>query len=250
MNKRILATIGVISLALLLIWGSSSYAQARWIGSAGQPSWMMGNWNGQNRSPNWMGGGMMGGGMGLRSMFGNWGGLTNVAPLSTKDTETAVTAYLVTLNNDNLAVGEIMIFENHAYAQIIDKTRGQGAFEVLIDPATRNVYAEPGPNMMWNTEYGMMNNSSRFGMMGGGYAPGAEINVSANEALDIAQRYLDANLSGMKADSRATTFPGYYTLDTLTDGKVVGMLSVNAYSGQVFLHTWHGDFVEMVDEDH
>jgi hypothetical protein len=23
------------------------------------------------------------------------------------------------------------------------------------------------------------------------------------------------------------------------------MLSVNGYSGQVFLHTWHGDLVEM-----
>ena len=28
------------------------------------------------------------------------------------------------------------------------------------------------------------------------------------------------------------------------DGKVAGMLSVNGYSGQVFLHTWHGAFVE------
>ncbi len=129
MNKRILASIGVISLALLLTWGSSTYAQARWTGADGQPNRMMGNWNGQNRGPNQMGGGMMGNGMALRSMFGNWGGLT-------------------------------------------------------------------------------------------------------------------------KADSRATTFPGYYTLDTLTDGKVIGMLSVNAYSGQVFLHTWHGDFVEMVGEDH
>jgi len=25
-------------------------------------------------------------------------------------------------------------------------------------------------------------------------------------------------------------------------------LSVNGYSGQVFLHTWHGDFIEMTEE--
>ena len=27
-------------------------------------------------------------------------------------------------------------------------------------------------------------------------------------------------------------------------GSVAGMLSVNGYSGQVFLHTWHGTFIE------
>jgi len=35
-----------------------------------------------------------------------------------------------------------------------------------------------------------------------------------------------------------------YTLDFEKDGKVAGMLSVNGYSGQVFLHTWHGTFIE------
>jgi heat shock protein HslJ len=39
-------------------------------------------------------------------------------------------------------------------------------------------------------------------------------------------------------------FYGYYTLDFSKDGKVSGMLSVNGYSGQVFLHTWHGSFIE------
>jgi hypothetical protein len=28
------------------------------------------------------------------------------------------------------------------------------------------------------------------------------------------------------------------------------MLSVNAYTGQVFLHHWHGDFIEMAGEEH
>lgn len=249
MNKRILATIGVISLGLLLFWGSTTYAQASWTGEGVQQNWMMGNWNGQNSGPGWMGGGMMGKGMGPRSMFGNWGGLTKVASLSIAEAQTAVTGYLATLNKNDLGLGEIMIFENHAYAQIIDTATGKGAFEVLVDPVTHNVYPEPGPNMMWNTEYGMMNDASHFGMMGG-YAPEAEINVSANEAVDIAQHYLEANLSGTKADTWADPFPGYYTLDTLKDGKVVGMLSVNAYTGQVFLHAWHGDFVDMVDEEH
>ena len=33
MNKRILLTIGLISLGLLLFWGSTTYAQARWTGT-------------------------------------------------------------------------------------------------------------------------------------------------------------------------------------------------------------------------
>ena len=79
-----------------------------------------------------------------------------------------ITDYLAALGDDNLALGEIMIFDNHAYAQILDEGSGQGAFEVLVDPGTGNVFPEPGPNMMWNTEYGMMAGYDGFGMMGQG----------------------------------------------------------------------------------
>jgi hypothetical protein len=223
-----------------------------------------------------MNGGMMGSGPYTSGMMGNFGGLENVDPMSLEDAETAVTTYLATRNNDNLTLGEIMIFDNHAYAQIMDNNTGLGAFEVLIDPTTGNVLPEPGPNMMWNTEYGMMagnsmmgngmmngqsgssmmGNGQNSGMMGGnlmgnyGYAPDAEINITAEEAVDTAQEYLDAYLSGKMADETADQFPGYYTLHVLEDGETIGMLSVNAYTGQVFLHQWHGDFIEMVGEGH
>jgi hypothetical protein len=156
-----------------------------------------------------------------------------------------------------------MIFGNHAYAQIMNSETGQGAFEVLVDPVTGNVFPEPGPNMMWNTEYGMMS-SSNYGMMGEdqygsmmrgnmmgnfGYTPDAEINVTAEDAVALAQEYLDAYLPGKTADAHADAFPGYYTLHVLEDGETIGMLSVDAYSGQVFLHHWHGDFIEMTGEE-
>jgi hypothetical protein len=32
-------------------------------------------------------------------------------------------------------------------------------------------------------------------------------------------------------------------MDFLKDGKVAGMLSVNGYTGQVWYHTWHGNFI-------
>jgi hypothetical protein len=281
MNRRVLAAIGLIGLGILLFWGGSVYGQSRWTDGIWQPGWMMGNWSDQSIGPSMMGngmmnggmmgmmnGGMMGNGMGMPSMHGNWSGLTNVEPLSIEEAETAVINYLDALNNDNLTLGEIMIFDNHAYAQILDQGSGQGAFEVLVDPVTRNVFPEPGPNMMWNTQYGMMAGSGNFGMMGGmmngqygsgmmggfGVAPEAEINVTADEAVDIAQRYLDDFLPGKTADETANgaavAFPGYFTIHVLEDGEVVGMLSVNVYTGQVFLHHWHGDFIEMAGEGH
>ena len=88
--------------------------------------------------------------------------------------------------------------------------------------------------------------------MMGGYGPdttvptdiSAEMNVTPDQAIQYAQKFLDANVSGSKAAADPIEFYGYYTLDFEKDGKVAGMLSVNGYSGQVFLHTWHGTFIE------
>ena len=221
-----------------------------------------------NRSAMMNGGyGMMGDGSGMMAgnMMGGSGfdNLAGVEPLSIADAEIATSEYLISLANDDLTLGEIMIFDNHAYAQILDKSSDSGAFEVLVDPVSRNVYPEPGPNMMWNTEYspmsgfgdggmmsGMMGNGMMAGNMMGGFATDAEISVTSEEAIASAQRFLDAHLSGTMADETADTFPGYYTIHTLRDGETSGMLSVNAYTGQVFIHQWHGDFVEMAGEEH
>jgi hypothetical protein len=37
-------------------------------------------------------------------------------------------------------------------------------------------------------------------------------------------------------------------VETLRDGKIAGMMSVNAYTGAVFYHTWHGSFVAVSEE--
>ena len=68
--------------------------------------------------------------------------------------------------------------------------------------------------------------------------------VSAREALQIANRWLagqDTALSAGEPDA----MPGYYTMETLQNGKVDGMLSVNAATGAVWYHWWHGRFVAM-----
>ncbi len=42
--------------------------------------------------------------------------------------------------------------------------------------------------------------------------------------------------------SEGQAFPGYYTFD-FGRQKVEGMLSVNAYTGEIWVHTGHGFFL-------
>ena len=173
----------------------------------------------------------------------------------------------------DLRVGEVMRFENNYYAELVQPS-GDRATEVLVNPATGAVWLEYGPAMMWNTRYGMMGGSlgsggmmgggSGFGgmmsggprsggMMGGGYggdptwAPSPETtrpSVSAQEAKAVAVRWLAREGSELRAGT-ADAFPGYYTLHVLEGDKVAGMLSVNAYTGAVWYHRWHGRFLSM-----
>ena len=66
--------------------------------------------------------------------------------------ERAVEGY----GNSNLEVTEVMEFANNYYAEVEEKDTGIGAMELLINRPGSRVYQEPGPNMMWNTKYGMM----------------------------------------------------------------------------------------------
>jgi hypothetical protein len=196
-------------------------------------------------------GGMMGG-------FGRGSAGADVEPLTIEATTEAVQTFLDELGKENLALGEIMIFDNHAYAVIEDTSTGQGAFDVLVDPARQVVHLEYGPSMMWNTVYGMhgtdpIPGSARMGgrMMGGlgGYGPttvtaDAQMLTEA-EARDKAAAYLEEAYPDQTLAVTAEAFPGYFTFDVESDGTPVSMLSVNAYTGQVWYHTWHGTFVEM-----
>ncbi len=134
-------------------------------------------------------------------------------------------------NRWGLTVGEVMQFDNGFYAELADPS-GALATEVLIDPPTGDVQIEFGPAMMWNTAYGMH--------------PGrpTDTTISAEQAKAIANQWLAMNRPGEHAVD-ADAFPGYYTLHTLQDTQVVGMLSVNAATGTVWPHTWHGRFVAM-----
>ena len=172
---------------------------------------------------------------------------TNVEPLTMEEAESVLEDFLAASTYDDLEIGEIMIFDNHAYAQFVEVSTGIGAMEVLVDPVSLAVTPEHGPNMMWNQKYSTMGS---HGMMGGSLSSVVfvEMPVSEDEASKLAQSYLDKTYSGLVVDEHADAFYGYYTLHTLQDGETVGMLSVNGYTGQVFLHTWHGGLLEMHGE--
>ncbi|MFU8773280.1 MAG: hypothetical protein ACNA8H_12775 [Anaerolineales bacterium] len=278
MNRSIKISIVVLAILVLsasILWLGTSIARAGWGMTGYWPGSMMAGFpvarsdsDDQSSYCNGSGVGIMGGGM-MGTYAGQSPGMMhgylssstdNVDPLNLEQVEVAIEKYLTTLNDQGLVLGEVMIFDNHAYAQIIEVSTGIGALEVLVDPESLAVYPEPGPNMMWNLKYGMMSGYGEHGMMGAGMMGGwnrsadnrvpevsAEMPITPQEAIERAQDYLNRNSSGLQVEAHADRFYGYYTLHTLEDGNTVGMLSVNGFSGQVFPHTWHGKLLQVSD---
>jgi hypothetical protein len=224
----------VISLALVALTGLTACIPGGG-GMMGGQGGTMGS-GGQMDSGDMMGGqesGMMGPGMMGPGMMGGWGANNpNAEQITIDDAAEAVERYLGTYGQD-LALAEVMEFAWNFYAEVEEESTGIHAMELLIDKYTGQVYPEMGPNMMWNSKYGMMGQSQT-----------AEMAVTSDQALKVAQDFLDANLPGVTV-SEADTFYGYYTLHTLRDGKIEGMLSVNGYEGGVWYHDWHGSFIGM-----
>jgi hypothetical protein len=172
-------------------------------------------------------GGSWGPGMMGSGMMGNWWLAGTGTRVQTLDQARArATAFADRLG---LRVGEVMQFSRNFYAEL-QTTDGHEATEVLVNPAGGAVQIEYGPAMMWNTDYGMH------------YGSSSQARVSAAQAKTIAQQWLhDRGTTLTPGDPES--YPGYYTLHTMRDGKITGMLSVNSSTGQVWYHTWHGTYI-------
>jgi hypothetical protein len=182
-----------------------------------------------------------------------------------------------------LKVDEVLQFKDNFYAKLVDSGGNgatevlvdphTGAVSIEYGPAMmwntrygmgraaagmmgsygRSMMRGYGGPMMGGSGYrGMMGGSSYRGMMGGsGYGPGGTgsgatptpTTVTIADAHSLAQRWLDRNEPGVKVETGGDAFPGYYTLETLRGGKITGMISVNATTGAVWLHWWHGAFI-------
>ena len=153
--------------------------------------------------------------------------------ISMDDAVSKAEAYLKN-TTQGLKVSEGMEFENNFYMVVTEADSGRGAMELLVDPISGNVTQEIGPNMMWNLKYG------RMGRMD---SAASDNSLTIAQALDKAQKALDEKGLNATVNADGISFYGYYTFDYSIDGKVSGMLSVNGLDGQVWLHTWHGDFI-------
>jgi hypothetical protein len=155
-----------------------------------------------------------------------------------------VRRYINHIGVKNLVLDELIEFQRNFYAVVNDRGTGHGAFEVLVNKSTGAVFPEFGPDMMWNTQYGMMT-----GWMGGmmGYSkPSGPMTVSPSQAHRLALSWLRDNRPGATLEM-LHQFPGYYTIHFDRNGKVAGMFSINGYTGQVWYHSWHGKALRVVE---
>jgi hypothetical protein len=227
-------------------WGG----QGMWQGHMG---WHMG---GPMMGQGMMGSGMMGPMMGWQGMgpmmmwnqtspmgFMGMMNIQTVQPLTIDNVKKAAEDLIKSLGNPDLAVKDIMEFERNFYFIVYEKDTGTGAFEMLVWKSTAGtmmagiMHPEPGPNMMWNTGYGMM----QFAQ------PTTQMTVTHDKAESLAQAYLDTNFPGTTVED-VDEFHGYYTLHTEKDSKISGMLSVNGFTGDIWYHWWHGQFIQELEE--
>ena len=240
MNTKIVlglgvATIAVVTMAVLglglawTLWGRHVWSAGSLAGPGGMMS-PMSSWRG-----------------------GAWGGCeSDIGPaiiegsLSIDDAVDVVEGYISSGGYADLEIAEVMEFEENFHAIVREHDTGIGAMELLVDKRTGAVSPEMGPNMMWNGRHGMRGGR---GMMGRSSATNT---ISEGEALEIAQRWLDAHRPGTVTEEHADPFYGYYTIHTMADDQIEGMLSVHGATGQVWYHTWHGPFIQMLEmeDDH
>jgi hypothetical protein len=183
-----------------------------------------------------------------QGMMPGRGALVATTPLTIDQADQVAQKYLDSLNVKNLKIAEVIIFDNGAYVRVVEKSAGIGAFELLVDPVTQEIQPEHGANMMWNLKYrGLIHSDMMDNWAGNSTAAdvSSDMKVTPDQALQYAQDYLDQKLQGTTTSEDIDAFYGYYTIDVMKDGHILGMLSVNGSTGQVFYHIWHGTFIEM-----
>lgn len=226
MRRRVAALlVPVVALVAVIASGTWLVAQGRDAGWSSSASGGTAGWQGWS--------GMMGSASTLGGMMGGPGWLDGESePVNDLAEAREQAGRFADAIADDLRVGEVMRFENHYYAELED-SEGANVTEVLVDPRTGGVRTEFGPAMMWNTGLGISSGASRSPQL------------SADQARGAAERELPAGMTLGPAEA----FPGYYTMHTLRDGQIQGMLSVHAVTGDVWDHTWHGRFVEMSEPE-
>lgn len=252
-------TLAVIAVALVttVAFASAFNPYRSMTPTQGFTGGMMGNWNTNTATApanqpyqNGRGGrGCMGVGVGYAAPVTTTN--TTATPLTIEQAKQIAQQYVTAINNPDLKVTAVEEYTSNFYVQVHEVSTGNGAFELLVDRYTGNVYPEMGPNMMWNTKYnahtGMMGIFNGLnGMMGFQRTTASPMTVTTQQATANAQQFLNSNFAGATVGD-VTTFYGYYHVEVLSEGKMFGMLSVNGYTGQVWYHNWHGTFIQEIE---
>lgn len=210
------------------------------------------------------GGGMgMGGGQNSGNMGGGMGGLmllsgTNAyrhdgAMVTMGDATDIAGRFMDALGNSALALDELEEWEFNYYVVVKEAAPSQyKAFQLIIDKWTGFVMPEPGPNMMWSQKYSGMMNSMTDGMPGHMNRRDRKITeptftVTPEAATSAANQFLRERFRrALAVTGVPDVFFGYFNFDVndSVTGEKYGMLSVNGSTGQVWYHTWHGNFVQ------
>jgi len=232
MNKNLIIALGVVGLVLLALFAFNQMYRPVYSPDGVSPPWRM--------SPG-MGPGMMYGpgynysGFGPMMGYGDMMALyyPDARPISSEDARARMESFAQQYGS-NVEVEDFMAFSANYYAILRDSSSNQSVAEVLVDRYSGSAYPEPGPNMMWNTLFG----TGREGSGGPTYGQGA--------ARGLAEDFLIGYLPGAQI-IESEALPGYYTFDFGRE-EIEGMLSVNAYSGQIWVHTWHGTYLGDMNE--
>ncbi len=249
-KSKMLIGSGLLGLGLL----SVMFAQGM-MGPQGQ------NTQGQNAQG--MTGGMMGGGMGMMNTYA-----ASSRPISQDEARRRAEGFAARYGQ-GVKIRDFMMFTDNFYVQVVNAKSGAGLGELLVDRYTGVVQPEYGPNMIWNSRFGMGSGMMGSGMMGSGNGQQNQTGMMGdqnqqsqgmmgsgpNSSNQVAQpvRYNLASAQKLAATFvtaylptgkvlEGFAFPGYYTFD-FGRKAIEGMLSVNAYTGEVWVHGWHGLFL-------
>lgn len=227
-SKNIIIGLLVLAVITLLVFiafrpmmYSSSYRPDGYQSGSMGPG-MMGN-QGYNYS---YGPGMMGGNMMMGGMMALY--YPESKPI-TQDEAIRNMQSFVQQYGPETEVEDFMAFSSNYYGVVKDTNSNQDIAEVLVDRYSGYAYPEPGPNMMWNTRYGA------------GREQAENVSYDLAGSKKLAEEFLTGYLPEAQI-MESHQMPGYYTFD-FGRQEIEGMLSVNAYSGQIWVHTWHGFYL-------
>ncbi|HUX52436.1 MAG TPA: hypothetical protein VMW73_16725 [Spirochaetia bacterium] len=274
MNRRtVKRTVAVTAVLAFVLAGSGIAFGQGWGPNGGNgrgPGMMYGNDdNGQGYGPGMMGGGygggpgygrgqgygrgMMGGGYGPGMAFDQDGtgygynAQSNATRIDASRINTVVEGYLATLPGKELQIAEIVDFQYNYYVRVKEKGAATYSMELLVNPYSGRVVP---------VGYGRGVRDNDFPRGGRGpwaAGPGtysgtpsqAAQNVSSGEAQKIAADFVK-RFSPNDSVTGEAQFPGHYSMFITDNGKIVGVVSVDASSGTAFYHRWLGTFLKTV----